>query len=193
MRTPNLFIYFFLFVVNFVIHWNKTAMGLHVFPIPIPPPTSLSTRSPSVFPVHQVRELVSCIQPGLVICFILDTIHVSMLENPQFIADQSELQVAWDCNQDLKWKAVLWNQAFYLCVLCWLWIVCVRIKMNCWTHTSWFQRTGELLIGVKKDTPVWCQGKSISNRKVRTSLQGGNIWEENRRGEHFKGLWFGVL
>ena len=41
------FIYlFFLFVVNFVIHWNKTAMGLHVFPIPIPPPTSLSTRSP---------------------------------------------------------------------------------------------------------------------------------------------------
>ena len=39
-----LFIYF-LFVVDFVIHWNETAMGLHVFPIPIPPPTSLSTRS----------------------------------------------------------------------------------------------------------------------------------------------------
>ena len=38
--------YFFLFVVNFVIHWNETAMGLHVVPIPIPPPTSLSTRSP---------------------------------------------------------------------------------------------------------------------------------------------------
>ena len=38
--------FFFLFVVNFVIHWNETAMGLHVFPIPIPPPTSLSTRSP---------------------------------------------------------------------------------------------------------------------------------------------------
>ena len=36
---------FFLFVVNFVIHWNETAMGLHVFPIPIPPPTSLSTHS----------------------------------------------------------------------------------------------------------------------------------------------------
>ena len=39
-----LFIYF-LFVVNFLIHWNETAMGLHVFPIPIPPPTSLSTCS----------------------------------------------------------------------------------------------------------------------------------------------------
>ena len=36
---------FFLFVVKFVIHWNESAMGLHVFPIPIPPPTSLSTRS----------------------------------------------------------------------------------------------------------------------------------------------------
>ena len=31
------FFFFFLFVVDFVIHWNETAMGLHVFPIPIPP------------------------------------------------------------------------------------------------------------------------------------------------------------
>ena len=29
--------------------------------------------------MHQVRALVSCIQPGLVICFTLDNIHVSML------------------------------------------------------------------------------------------------------------------
>ena len=43
------FFFFFLFsffiVVDFVIHRNETAMGLHVFPIPIPPPTSLSTHS----------------------------------------------------------------------------------------------------------------------------------------------------
>ena len=38
-------ILFFLIVVDFVIHWNETAMGLHVFPILIPPPTSLSTWS----------------------------------------------------------------------------------------------------------------------------------------------------
>ena len=30
----------FLFVVNFVIHWNEKALGSHVFPIPIPPHTS---------------------------------------------------------------------------------------------------------------------------------------------------------
>ena len=63
----------------FVIHWHELAMDLHVFTIPIPSPTSLSTRSLWLFPVHQVRALVSCIQPELVICFTLDNIHVSML------------------------------------------------------------------------------------------------------------------
>ena len=39
-----LFLFFFI-IVGFVIHWNESAMDLHVFPIPIPPPTSLSTQS----------------------------------------------------------------------------------------------------------------------------------------------------
>ena len=65
--------------VFFAIHWHESAMDLHVFPILIPPPASLSIPALPVFPVHQPWVLVSCIQPGLVICFTLDSILVSTL------------------------------------------------------------------------------------------------------------------
>ena len=78
MQSQYNFIYFFnlfifLFVVNFVIHWNEKALDSHVFPIPIPPPPSLPTRSLQVLPEHQVQVLVSCIQPGPVYNFNTNT------------------------------------------------------------------------------------------------------------------------
>ena len=63
----------------FAIHWYESAMDLHVFPILIPPPAALSIPSLWVFPVHQPWAPISGIQPGLVICFTLDSIFVSML------------------------------------------------------------------------------------------------------------------
>ena len=48
--------------------------GFTCVPHPDPPATSLSTRFLWVFPMHQARALVSCIQPELVICFTLDNI-----------------------------------------------------------------------------------------------------------------------
>ena len=56
--------------------------GVTCIPHPDPTPTSLSTRFLWVFPVHQAQAFVSCIQPGLVICFTIDNIHAVISKHP---------------------------------------------------------------------------------------------------------------
>ena len=58
------------------------SQGVTCIPHPDPPPTSLSTWFLWVFPVHQARALVSCIPPGLVICFTIDNTHAVLSKHP---------------------------------------------------------------------------------------------------------------
>ena len=53
--------------------------GFTCVPHPDPPSHLPLHRSFWVFPVHQAQALVSGIQPGLMMCFTLDNIHVSIL------------------------------------------------------------------------------------------------------------------
>ena len=61
--------------IGFAIHQHESATGAHMFPFLNPPPTSLpSGSSQCTSPEHPV----SCVEPGLVIHFTYDIIHVSM-------------------------------------------------------------------------------------------------------------------
>ena len=65
-------------VVVFAIHWHESAMGVHIFPILIPSSTSLPILSPGSSQCTSPEHPVSCIEPGLVIRFTYDNIHISV-------------------------------------------------------------------------------------------------------------------
>ena len=64
------------YCIGFAIHQHESATGIHVFPILNPPPSPYhpSGSSQCTSPKHPV----SCIEPGLAICFLYDIIHVLM-------------------------------------------------------------------------------------------------------------------
>ena len=79
LRATTAAFFFFLtlqYCIGFAIHQYASAMGVHVFPILVPPPSPYhpSGSSQCTSPKHPV----SCIKPGLAIRFIYDIIQVSM-------------------------------------------------------------------------------------------------------------------
>ena len=72
------FFFMLLYCIGFAIHQHASAMGVHAFPILNPPPTSLPIPSLWVIQCTNPEHPVSCIEPGLVIRFTYDNIHVSM-------------------------------------------------------------------------------------------------------------------
>ena len=73
-----LFIFTLQFCFGFAIHLQESAMGVHVFPIlkPLPPPSPSHPSESSQW--TSPEDPVSCIEPGLVICFTCDSLHVLM-------------------------------------------------------------------------------------------------------------------
>ena len=161
----------------FAIHWHESAMDLHVFPIPLPTPTSLSIPTLWVFPVHQPWALVSCIQPGLVICFTLDSILVSMLFSQNIPPSPSPTE-----SQSLFRTSV---SLFLFCVLGYHY-------QNWCFWTMVLEKTLERPLDCKEIQPVHPKGDQswVFIGRTDAEAQTPILWPPHVKRSHWKRPWF---
>ena len=98
-----IFIYFFTlqYYIGFAIHQHASAMGVHMFPILYPPPTSLPSPPSGWSQCTSPKLPVSCIEAGLAIRFLYDIIHV-LMPFSQIIAPLPLPQSPKDCSIHLQ-------------------------------------------------------------------------------------------
>ena len=66
------------YCIGFAIHQHESTTGIHMFPIPNPPPSPSLYHPSGSSQCTSPKHPVSYIEPGLAIHFIYDIIHVSM-------------------------------------------------------------------------------------------------------------------
>ena len=73
-------VYFFTlqYCIGFARHWHEYGLGVHVFPVLNPSPTSLPSHLLGSSQCTSPEHPVSCLKPGLVIYFTWDNLHVLM-------------------------------------------------------------------------------------------------------------------